>query len=765
MTKKLIAVLLIALAVYWSFSSLMPSKISDLETPETEFSTERALIHLKNISQKPHYPGTEAHTDVRNYIKKELEALGFETHRQEGYSYSKKARNIAKPQNIIGRIRGKNNSKALLLMSHYDSNPHSSLGASDAGSGVVTILEGLRAYLKSGKIPNNDIIVLITDAEETGLHGANIFVNKHAWAADVGLVLNFEARGSGGPSHMLIETNNGNKNLIEGFVQANPDYPVANSLAYSIYKMFPNDTDLTRFREDANIDGFNFAFIDDHFDYHTVLDNYERLDRNTLEHQGTYLMPLLHYFADANLNTPTTFEDHVYFKVPLFNLVHYSYGWILPMLIVCVLVFVLLLYIGIKKHRFSSKEVLRGFAPLILTLLLSSVLAHFGWKLLLAVYPQYNEMLLGFTYNGHTYIWAFALLSLAVALLVYSKYYKPRNTGSLLVAPIITWLLISGYAAIALKGTSFFIIPVIFSLITLAIFVRQRQPNLLLLSLLNFPAILMLVPLIKMFPVGLGLQMLVASALLIALLFGLLISVFGFIKRKRNWGIAVLVVSVVFFIIAHNNSSFNEFNPKPNSLVYVFDADKNSAQWLTYDAMPDAWTNEYLSTNPTEITDSTNIINSKYQSSFKFSKTTHVRDLAIPLLTKISDTIIGDKRHLNYFLSPQRAINRYELFAHTDSKFLNFRLNGVPLKPSDETEAFSIQKGKRIVTYFVSDDKFLNLEFTIPATQQTTIAIYEASFDLLTNRLFKLKQRENWMIPKPFVLNDAVVIKKSLKVE
>jgi hypothetical protein len=39
-------------------------------------------------------------------------------------------------QNILARIKGSSNSKALLLLSHYDSAPHSfSLGASDAGSG------------------------------------------------------------------------------------------------------------------------------------------------------------------------------------------------------------------------------------------------------------------------------------------------------------------------------------------------------------------------------------------------------------------------------------------------------------------------------------------------------------------------------------------------------------------------------------------------------------------------------------------------------
>jgi hypothetical protein len=43
--------------------------------------------------------------------------------------------------------------------------------------------------------------------EELGLNGAALFVTQHQWAKEMGLVLNFEARGSSGPSYMLMETN------------------------------------------------------------------------------------------------------------------------------------------------------------------------------------------------------------------------------------------------------------------------------------------------------------------------------------------------------------------------------------------------------------------------------------------------------------------------------------------------------------------------------------------------------------------------------
>lgn len=132
MLKKAIALLLIIFAIYWSFYALIPHQISGMETPKSEFSTERALVHLKEISKEPHFVGTNNHETVRNYIIKELQALGLETEVQEGSTLTDWG-TFVKPKNILARIKGSDNSKALLLLSHYDSNPHSSLGASDAG--------------------------------------------------------------------------------------------------------------------------------------------------------------------------------------------------------------------------------------------------------------------------------------------------------------------------------------------------------------------------------------------------------------------------------------------------------------------------------------------------------------------------------------------------------------------------------------------------------------------------------------------------------
>lgn len=765
MLKKAIALVLIIIAVYWSFYALIPHNISGLDSDTNSFSTDRALVHLKEISEKPHFVGSENHETVKNYIIKQLEELGLETQIQEGNTLTDWG-TFANPKNILTRIKGSDSSKALLLMSHYDSNAHSSFGASDAGSGVVTILEGLRAFLSENKTPKNDIIILITDAEELGLNGASLFVNKHPWAKDVGLVLNFEARGSGGPSYMLVETNGGNKNLIEGFKAANPKYPVANSLAYSIYKILPNDTDLTRFREDANIDGFNFAFIDDHFDYHSALDTYERLDRKSLEHQGSYLMPLLYYFADANLNDLKSDRDNIYFNVPLFKTMSYPFSWVLPMWIIAILIFCALVFYGISKRTLDSYEMAKSFLPGIAAVIINGLVGYFGWKLLCIMYPQYGEILQGFTYNGHAYIWAFSLFSLAVCMWLYSWVYKPENTASLAVPPLLLWLIICGVIAFKLKGASFFIIPVYFGLISLFVLVRQKRPNIILMTILLFPVLLIMSPFIKMFPVGLGLKMLVASTLMVSLIFSLCISVFGFSRFKNRWAYILFTASFVFLLLAHFKSDFDEERPKPNSLVYVYDADKDASVWATYDHVLDDWTKKYLTEEPEKADGILNVIfNSKYKNAFTFYKKTYIKPLPLPYIDKQKDTIIGDVRHVKLFISPQRAINRLEIFADSNYTFHSFNLNGMNVESDKDNRVFANRNDNRLFNYYVSDNPYLEMEFSIPASQKTEFTLYSCSNDMLDNSLFDVPKRPAAMIPKPFVLNDAVIIKKTITLE
>ncbi len=103
------------------------------------------------------------------------------------------------------------------------------LGASDDGSGVATLLETARA-LQAGPPIKNDVIFLFTDGEEVGLLGAQAFVEQHPWAKEVGLVLNFDTGGDTGIVY-TYETSPGNARLISEYAKVVP-YPATSSMMY-----------------------------------------------------------------------------------------------------------------------------------------------------------------------------------------------------------------------------------------------------------------------------------------------------------------------------------------------------------------------------------------------------------------------------------------------------------------------------------------------------------------------------------------------------
>lgn len=764
--QSLASFFLIVGLVYYSFFSLMPQKGSPSSVEETKFSTERALIPLKEITKAPHYIGTKEHARVRNYLISQLEELGLETQVQEGFVINPKWKSLDKPKNIIAQIKGSENGKSLLLLSHYDSALTPSYGASDAGSGVVTILETLRAYKASGKKPKNDIIVLFTDAEEVGLDGARLFVNNHPWAKNVGIALNFEARGSGGPSNMIVETNGGNKNLIKAFMEADVKFPVASSLMYSIYKMLPNDTDSTVLREGADIDGFFFAFIDDHYDYHTANDTYDNLDVNTLQHQGEYLLPLVHYFGDSDLNQLKSSEDYVYINLPFFKMVSYPFTWVFPMLLVAIVLFIVLIIYGLRKRVLTGNGVVRGFIPFTLAMIFCGILGFYGWKLILLMYPQYQEIQHGFTYNGHTYISFFVLLSLGVLFGIYYKFSKKINVSNLLIAPLIFWILINIGVAIYLKGAAFFIIPVFLGLLSLWILIRKDRPNLILLTVIGSIAIFIFAPLVQFFPVGLGLKMLVGSCLFTALLFGILLPVIGFYKLKKVLAMLFVIVASLFFIKAHLSSNFSPNRQKPNSLVYYHDADNNKNYWATYDQELDDWTNEYLGDSPEPASSYISYASgSKYAKGYKFANVAPNKNIPIFKTVLHKDTVVNQYKEVSFTIFPQRAVNQISLYTADEANFKSLSFNGqiFPLN-NNITNAQKI-KSKELVRYYVSDKDSLVISYEVSKNQKVSFTVLEYSYDLLNHPQFTINKRADYMMPKPFIVTDAIIVKKELNME
>ena len=313
-----------------------------------------------------------------------------------------------------------------------------------------------------------------------------------------------------------------------------------------------------------------------------------------------------------------------------------------------------------------------------------------------------------------------------------------------------------------MQGAGFLIIPVYFGLFIFGIFIITQRSNNILNLVLSIPALIIIAPFIQMFPIGLGLKVLFGSAILTVLLFGLLLPIFGAFAKKGMWGLLFIVLSIGFFAKAHFESGYELGKAKSNSLLYIYNADTDKASWATYDTNLDSWTKSYLGENPKEATPINAIpLFSKYNSGFTYIVDAPKKELPKPTIQFLEDRIEGNQRKLKILITPNRNVNRYDIFANEKMTIYNFRANGVTTL--GQKNPLYERKGKKILSYYVVDNAPLEMEFRINSNAIFDMELLESSFDLMTNPLFNMQKRENWMMPTPFVLNDAVLIKETIK--
>lgn len=596
--------LLIGLALFMALvvSLIRPPQPLAAEAPATAFAAGRALRDVAIIARQPHGIGTPANAAVRDYIVRRCRALGCSATIQDTTVLvaSGGQLTLGRVQNIIARMPGRQpGGKAVLVVAHYDSQPHTP-GAGDDAAGGAALLETMRA-LRAGPPLAHDIIWLFTDGEEVGLLGAR------AYAADtarlrrtVGVALNFEGRGNRGPS-LTFEVSPQNGWVVREYARAVPT-PLASSLFYEAYRHLPNDTDFTPLRQ-AGLTGLNFAFVDGYSYYHSPADTPAHLDLGSLQHHGEYMLSLVRHFGSISL-AQTKAPDYTFFN-PLGSwLVYYPAAWSLPLTALTILLVASTVVIACRRRRLSGPSLLGGALAGAGGLIL---LLGAGWGMLLgikALYPQYTAFYDAAFYNVLAY--QVALLALGGALFTayygwLSRWMRPEALvgGALLMVAIL--LVIMQWRA----ASSAFLLawPLLF--VTLAWARRLRKPIQdndlppadIIDALLLLPAVALLGQLVYLLLLIFGLGPLVLLALLIVALLlglglGLLLPVLapGGARGGRALPLLGLAGAAGALAIGHATSQPTASRPQQTHLYYALDAAHHRAYWLSAVARPDGWT-------------------------------------------------------------------------------------------------------------------------------------------------------------------------------
>ena len=335
----LIACLGAAVLALWGARPPAPRSV---DAPAHDFSAIRAREKLAVLlgDEAPHPVGSAANVAVRSRLVAELRALGLAPEEQQGFMCSDTG-SCGPVVNVVVRVEGRAPGPALLLAAHYDS-VGAGPGAADDGHGVAVVLETLRAVLAEGR-PATPLMAVFTDGEEAGLLGARLFAQSPAFG-EVGPVLNIEARGTGGAARMF-ETSDGNAALIARFA-AGVARPSAQSLSYEIYRLLPNDTDLSVFKQ-AGAQGLNFAFIGAVRRYHTPLDDLEHLDLGSVQQAGDAVLGATRALLDA---PPGPAADNASYA-DLFGLVLLRWPAALNLPLAALALLLVLLAIGRARRR------------------------------------------------------------------------------------------------------------------------------------------------------------------------------------------------------------------------------------------------------------------------------------------------------------------------------------------------------------------------------------------------------------------------------
>lgn len=416
-------------------------------SPASAFSAQWAMRHVMSIAQSPHPTGSEEHARVRAYLRNELALLGLTPQVQEATGVGTRYAVSGRVRNVLARVPGRTpGGLAVLLMAHYDGVPAGPAAGDDA-SGSAVLLETVRA-LRSSPPLEHDVIVLFTDGEEPGLLGAAAFVREHPWAKDVGVVLNFEARGTRGPS-LMFETGAGNLDVVR--VLRRVSGVRATSLSTAVYRRLPNDTDLS---ELAVLDkpAMNFAFIGGAERYHTAEDDITHLARASIQHHGDQALALARAFGNGPLPRPRT-SDAVFFNAPIVGLIVYPDRWAVPLAIMALALVVAAVARLRKSEQRWLRDVSLGVLGLVISVVATGMLGFATGSSLRGL----HELLPGGgapEWSG-TYAAALTLLAFAITALCYAIVRLWASASGAHVGALLGWAIVSLFIAWWSPGMSF----------------------------------------------------------------------------------------------------------------------------------------------------------------------------------------------------------------------------------------------------------------------------------------------------------------------
>jgi hypothetical protein len=686
----------LALAGFFAVRSITPPAARPVSAPAGDFSAERAYEQVRTIASAPHPAGSAANEKVHDHLIETLRGLGLSPESQDTVtiqggtlSASAGGAGLARVRNVVTLIPGTASTGRIFLVAHYDS-AQVGPGGNDDAAGTSAILEIARALTSAGDELRNDVVLVLTDAEEACLCGAKAFVDQHPLARDGGVVLNLEARGSDGPA-IMFETSDGNGELVGAYAHA-PN-PVGTSFAVEIYRLLPNDTDFTPFL-DAGFLGLNAAYIDGAAVYHAPTDTPESMNRDSLQHHGENTLAVLRELGRRDLAGIGDGGDATYFPVPGL-LIRYPGALVLPLAVLALVAVAGLAWLVRRQGRSSWPRMAAATGLTLLPILVAPVLAQGLWALLTVIRPEYG----GLPIDPYRPLWyRLAVIALATfTVLTWYALLRRRIGPAALAVAGFGWLAVLGVvlAAVTPGGAYLATLPALAGALAAVVALLAERAAVPAITVGALVAVVILLPTVLMLFPALGMPMAGVGAFLTVLLGLALLPVIDLIhpaaggargseaaRARRRGAIPAAVALVAVLACTGTGLAVDRFDaehPSLTHLMYAMDADTQQARWLSHEADPQDWTSQYVSGTPATVTETLPAFGDEELLS---GPAPAWADLAAPALTLIDDSAAGADRTLRLKLEPRRPARFVTLHTAADVTVTRATVGGRPVEVS-----------------------------------------------------------------------------------
>jgi len=459
--------------------------------------------------------------------------------------------------------------------------------------------------------------------------------------------------------------------------------------------------------------------------------------------------------------------------------------------IVTLLLFLVILFIGFRRKILRPLRLLYGFLAFIIHFVIAPSIVTMVCFILVKYYPGYDARLLNYNQDilllglvGITVAISFSFyhlalkgirmwqlilfVSLIILMLIWSSlislitilatvgigaiiwvlYRKPTNVWELSVGSFIGWAIFMVTACIIKPGVSYlFTWPLLFSLIPVGIlFFRENRNEYSILQLILFLAVSL--PILIWVPnltyvtfIWLGLKMTGEAILFTVLCLSLLIIHIEIITRIRPWLVPLISFSAGLFLLLYGsvNLEYSERYKKQNSLILATNGNTNETFFTSYENQTDEWTVDYLTKQP----DTTRLEDFNLFGKRNFIiKRIETENLPTPTLIVMNDSIVGSQRCLKLHLNSGRKADKLYFQIKSNSDSIKAAIN------NSEMKKLKLMDGAEwyLLRYYALPEEGIDIELKLLGKQNIEIRLTDFIYGLPVLSKVEIKPRPDYMM-------------------